>query len=84
MPTVTVYKEVAVDVDIDLCDYDTDELVDEIENRGLTVIEKEDSGAMSEAAKDEIYDLYREYVSGKDFDRKIKNFFEENLGFLVK
>ena len=33
MPTKTVYREVAVEVDVDLVDYDTDELIEEIEYR---------------------------------------------------
>lgn len=79
MATITT----EVNIDVDLCDFDTDDLVDEIESRGLTVLDKEDAGAISEAARDEIYELYRDYVSGNDFDRKLKVFFEGQLGILV-
>ena len=79
MPTVTT----EVDVYIDLSDFDTLELCEELESRGLCVTDEEDSGAISEAALDEIYDLYREYVSGANFDRALKKFFEENLGIIV-
>lgn len=72
-----------VEVDIYPYDFETDELLDEIESRGLTVLDKEDAGAISEAARDEIYELYRDYVSGNDFDRKLKVFFEGQLGILV-
>ena len=33
MATKTVYREVAVEVDVDLMEYDTDELIEEIEYR---------------------------------------------------
>lgn len=79
----TVSTYVDVDVDVDLSDFDTDELIEELELRGLEVIDKEDSGAMSEGAKDEIHNLYRDYVTGNNFENNLKKFFEENLGIVV-
>ncbi len=70
-------------IDLNLEIFDTEDLIDELDSRGLKVIDMEDSGAMSEAASDEIYDLYRDYISGNDFDRKLKQFFEGQLGFIV-
>ena len=79
-----------IDVDVDLEDFDTDDLVDEIESRGLVVFDKEDSGAVSEAAKDEIYTFYQNYLLWKNFGMKnekfeqiANKFFEEHLGILV-
>jgi len=80
----TVYQDIDVEVDVDLSDFDTDELIEEIESReSWMVIDKEDSGAFSESMKDEIYNLYRDYVTGNNFDRKLKKFFEENIGIVV-
>lgn len=83
MISKTIYQEVAVDVNLDLSDFDDEELIEELEDRGLEVMDKNDSGAISEAARDEIYNLYRDYLNGTDFDRKLKKFFEGQLGFLV-
>ena len=83
MPTKTVREYVELDVHFDLEDFETNELIEELEDRGLNVIDKEDSGSMSDAAMDEIYELYRDYVSGNEFERKLKEFFEGQLGFIV-
>jgi hypothetical protein len=83
MPTKTVREYVELDVHFELDDFETDDLIEELEDRGLNVLDKEDSGSMSDAAKDEIYDLYRDYISGNDFERKLKVFFEGQLGFIV-
>jgi len=72
-----------ITTEVDLCDFDTNDLIDEIETRGLIVLDKEDSGAISEAARDEIYELYRHYVSGNDFEHNLKAFFEGQLGILI-
>lgn len=82
LKTVSTYVD--VDVDIDLSDFDTEELIEEVENRGLQIFDKEDSGAMSDSMKDEIYNLYRDYIDGKDFERNLKMFFENNLDIVVK
>ncbi len=87
MATKTVYREVAVEVDVDLCDYDTDELIEEIEYRDggnkWEVVAKNNAEFVAPRIYDEIYELYRDYVSGTDFDRKLKQFFEGQLGFIV-
>ena len=87
MITKTIYQEVAVDVCLDLNDFDNDELIAEIEDRGFVLMEKEDSGSMSEAAKDEIYNLYRDFVQWDNnqlpdngFVLSLKKFFQEQLG----
>jgi hypothetical protein len=87
MPTKTVYREVAVEVDVDLVDYDTDELIEEIEYRDggnkWEVVDKNETKFVAPRVQDEIYDLYRDYISGNDFERKLKVFFECQLGFIV-
>ena len=83
MISKTIYQEVAIDVNLDLSDFDNDELIEEVEDRGLIVLDQEDSGAMSNAAKDEVYELYRDYISGNNFEQNLKKFFEGQLGFIV-
>ena len=86
MPTITT----EVDVYVDLSDFDTFELCEELESRGLCVTDEEDSGAVSEAAKDEIYDLYRDFVEWDNnrmpdngFVLSLKKFFSEQLDKVV-
>ena len=83
-----IITEVQVDVDLD--DFDTDDLIEEIENRGFFLLDQDDSGAMSESAKDDIYNLYRDFVRwdknempDNGFVLSLKKFFEENLNILV-
>ena len=82
----TIYQEVAVDVCLGLTDFDDNELIEEIEDRGLYVLDQDDSGAMSQAAKDEIYELYRDFVIWDNkqipdsiFILALKKFFSEQL-----
>ena len=89
MPTVTVYKEVAVDVDIDLVDFDTDELIEEIEDRDggnkWEVVEKENTEFVAPRVYDEIYELYRDYISrSPSFEENLKAFFENYTDSLVR
>ena len=84
MPTVTT----EVDVYVDLSDFDTLELREELERRGLCITDEEDSGAVSEAAKDEIYELYRDFIEWElavppTFGRILKKFFSEQLDKVV-
>ena len=71
----------AVDVDIDLYDYDTEELIDEIESRDggnkWEVVEKENTEFVAPRVYDEIYELYRDYISrSPSFEENLKGFFE--------
>ena len=61
-------------VDIDLNDFDTEDLVQELESRGLKV---------GPNCLDATYELYRDYIDGKDFDRKLKTFFRNELGLVA-
>jgi len=87
----TKYVTLETEVDIDLSDFETDELIEEIEERtGRFMIDNEDSGSISEAAKDEIYAFYQDYILWKDchmknesFEQIANKFFEDHLGVLV-
>ena len=88
MAIKTVYQE--IEVEVFASDLETDDLIEEIENRGFFLLDQDDSGAMSEAAKDDIYDLYRDFVRwdknempDNGFVLSLKKFFEENLNILV-
>lgn len=88
MVTKTVYREVAVDVDVDLCDYDTDELIEEIEYRDggnkWEVVDKENTEFVAPRVYDEIYELYRDYISrSPSFEENLKGFFENYAGSIV-
>ncbi len=87
MVTKTVYQEVAVDVDIDMTEFDTDELIEEIEteSRGnWLVVDKLDGDFISPRVYDEIYELYRDYISrSPSFEENLKAFFENYAGSIV-
>ncbi len=89
MVTKTVYQEVAVDVDVDLVDYDTDELIAEIEDRDggnkWEVVDKNNTEFVAPRVYDEIYELYRDYISrSPSFEENLKGFFENYAGALVR
>lgn len=90
MITKTISQEVEFEVNLDLADFDDDELIGEIEDRGFFLLDQDDSGAMSDAAKDDIYNLYRDFIRwdknempDNGFVLSLKKFFEENLNILV-
>jgi hypothetical protein len=87
MVTKTVYQEVAVDVDIDMTEFDTDELIEEIEteSRGnWLVVDKLDGDFIAPRVYDEIYELYRDYISrSPSFEENLKAFFENYAGSIV-
>ena len=82
MPTITT----EVDVYVDLCDFHIDELTDEIENRGFTVVCKDESLEAKERIMDDIHNLYQDFILWKDlgmkneiFEKILKEFFSEHL-----
>ena len=84
---VTIYKE--IEVDIDAGDLDTEQLIEAVEELGYVVYDKDD-GDSPENIRDEIYDLYRDFVQWDNneipdngFVLSLKKFFEENLNILV-
>lgn len=79
------YVTVDAEVDINLEDFSTDELLDEVYSRGIKTIEDDDALSVSETAHDAIYTLYRDWISldGKRFEERLKRFFEDYTGKLV-
>ena len=74
-----------VDIDVDLGDFDSDELIAEIEGRGnWLVVDKLDGDFIAPRIQDEIYDLYRDYIShSPSFEDNLKGFFENYVGSIV-
>jgi hypothetical protein len=69
-----VYKTITteVDVDVDLSDFDTEDLVEELKERGTQGVSFDDAETLTkiwlhdrEGRKDEAYALMREYVLEK-------------------
>lgn len=69
----TIPVETYITVDVDLADIDTDDLVEELENRGQNV------GGDNELLM-RIYELRR---TGKPFDRELDAYIYEVLGKVV-
>lgn len=68
-----------VHVDIDLDDFDNEDLIDELRSRGFTVLDEED-----EKIKDDIFALYKEWLSDQGdrdnrFEKAMRKFFEKHL-----
>lgn len=83
---VSVYKEIEIDIN----DLDSEDLIENLEERGFKVVDKDDSGAMSEPAKDMIYNFYQDYLLWREFGMKnetfeniANKFFEEQLDIIV-
>lgn len=78
-----VYKEVEVEVDVD--DFDRDELIEAVEQLGLVVVDPDDSES-PEGLKDRIRKLSYEYLewhhfgmSEERFQNVMKQFFLDTL-----
>jgi len=70
MVTKSIYTE--VEVDVDLSDFDTEDLVEELESRGEQSLTFEDNEALTKAwladregRKEEAYAILREYMLDK-------------------
>ena len=68
-----------VDIDVDLDDFADNDIIDHLEERGYRVVVGDEKDII-----DQIHNLYRDYVSGGDFDKKLKNFFSEQLDIIVR
>jgi polyhydroxyalkanoate synthesis regulator phasin len=69
-----VYRTVDVEVDIDLTDFETEDLIDELENRGH----------MSDTASKEIVEtIYQKRRNGKDFSYELDQLIYTVLGKIV-
>jgi hypothetical protein len=70
---------VNVEVDVDLCDFDTADLVDELESRGETVT----SGSVSDEARTIIENLYQKRRLGKDYQAELDELIYLSLGRVI-
>ena len=80
-------------VQIDLSQIDTDDLIEEVENRDYHVTLSDDVDANTEALEntlDEIHNLYQAFICWKDFSMKdstfesdLKKFFEATIDMKV-
>ncbi len=82
MPKVTT--EVEVDIELDMIRID--DLLDEIEDRGFTVVSRDESIAVKEKIMDDIHNLYQDFIlwndtmmTNENFGTILKNFFSEHL-----
>ena len=66
-----------VNIDIDLADIE-DDIIDHLESNGYRVVPGNEKDIV-----DQIHNLYRDYISNDNFERKLKSFFEEQLNILV-
>jgi len=69
-----VYKEVEVDVDLD--DFDTDELIEELERRGSGTIDYGDG-------KDVLMSIYEKRRLGKDYQAELDQLIWLGLGKVI-
>lgn len=74
------YKTVEVDVDIDLDEFDDDELLDELERRGLDMNTRYVSGDQMWELLEKIWQNRRE---GKNYQRELDDIIWYGLGKLV-
>jgi hypothetical protein len=70
----TVYKE--FEVDVDLGDFDTDDLIEELENRGSGVMDYGDGKEVLEA-------IYEKRRLGKDYQQELDQLIWLGLGKII-
>jgi len=70
----TVYKEVEIDVDLD--DFDDEDILEEMETRGLSV------GASGDG-KDLLYSIWLKRRSGQDYQTELDQLIYNGLGKIV-
>lgn len=82
---VSVYKNVDVEIDVDIGDFSTEDLCDEIETRGMKVLEKEEltldqhtEGAIRNL-KDDFINWYQFGMKNENFENRLKEFFKETI-----
>jgi hypothetical protein len=71
----TVYTE--VEVDVELYDFDTEDLVEELESRGALPVEGSDN------AKEIVEQMYQLRRLGRPYDHLVDNLFYSVLGRVV-
>ena len=70
----TVYKEVEIDVDLD--DFDDEDILEEMETRGLSV-------GVSGDGKDLLYSIWLKRREGKDYQAELDKLIYNGLGKIV-
>ena len=70
----TIYREVEVDVDID--DFDTDDLIEELERRGSGVMDHGDGKEILET-------IYQKRRLGKDYQQELDQLIWLGLGKVI-
>ena len=73
MPIVETY----VEVDVDLTDFDTDDLLDELESRGALPVEGDDD------AKEIVEQMYQLHRLGRPYEHLMSKLFYGVLGKIV-
>ena len=71
-----------VEVDIDLGEFDTSDLITELQDRGYNVFDKTEH----DLTEDAVWKLWLSWQHDKDefFEKKLKQFFSEQLNINVK
>lgn len=73
----TIYTEVEVDVDLD--EFDTDDLIEELESRGHMVTDYEDGQDHNEI----LYKIWELRRLGKDYDAEVEQLIYRVLGKVI-
>ena len=72
--SITVYKEVEFDVELD--DFDTEDLVEELESRGAGTMDYADGRELLEA-------IYQKHRTGQDYSEELRNLIYHGLGKIL-
>lgn len=74
MTRKTVYTE--VEVDVDLSDFDTDDLIEELESRGEIVGDKSDNSVLVDT-------IYQKRRLGQDYQRELNDLIYQVTGKIL-
>ena len=74
------YRTVTVDVDVDLSDFDDDDLIDELERRGLNLNTKFVDG---DTMRDYLTTLYNKRRLGQDYQAELDKLIYFGLGRIL-
>jgi hypothetical protein len=72
----TIYTEVEVEVDVDLADFDTDDLIEELETRGSGALDYGDG-------TDVLRTIYEKRRTGQDYQYELDQLIYLGLGKIV-
>ena len=72
--SVTVYKDVEFDVELD--DFDTEDLVEELESRGAGTMDYADGRELLEA-------IYQKHRMGQDYTEELRKLIYHGLGKIL-